>query len=275
MPGESKGCGCCCASRICFMVYCGIFALLSLIGIVNFVIPSANTCCSGLTFFLTGEAPSVEAAAYRYCNEFAIENGSSPTALGYTCDDVCMCGGEMCDFTAQAQQHFLGYIIQFGTNLVWIVVLIIGIIVACCKSASGVLCVMIVSTVLFVVQIAGSAIVSAAPNNVIIAFFLWAGAALPDWNGNPTADDDPSGASSWADPLWNCNDIYLATSEAFLQTSSTIQWVFGALFLCIFLHIWFTAYMTMKDIKKGVAGTGTGKPSHGDGVVMGVATAKP
>ena len=80
MPGESKGCGCCCASRICFMVYCGIFALLSLIGIVNFVIPSANTCCSGLTFFLTGEAPSVEAAAYRYCNEFAIENGSSPTA---------------------------------------------------------------------------------------------------------------------------------------------------------------------------------------------------
>ena len=82
MPGESKGCGCCCASRICFMVYCGIFALLSLIGIVNFVIPSANTCCSGLTFFITGEAPSVEAAAYRYCNEFAIENGSSPTALG-------------------------------------------------------------------------------------------------------------------------------------------------------------------------------------------------
>ena len=157
MPGESKGCGCCCASRICFMVYCGIFALLSLIGIVNFVIPSANTCCSGLTFFLTGEAPSVEAAAYRYCNEFAIENGSSPTALGYTCDDVCMCGGEMCDFTAQAQQHFLGYIIQFGTNLVWIVVLIIGIIVACCKSASGVLCVMIVSTVLFVVQIDDSA----------------------------------------------------------------------------------------------------------------------
>ena len=30
--------------------------------------------------------------------------------------------------------------------------------------------------------------------------------------------------------------------------------------------------MTMKDIKNGVAGTGTGKPSHGDGVVMGVAT---
>ena len=181
----------------------------------------------------------------------------------------------MCDFTAQAQQHFLGYIIQFGTNLVWIVVLIIGIIVACCKSASGVLCVMIVATVLFVVQIAGGAIVSAAPNNVMIAFFLWAGAALPDWNGNPTVDDDPSGASSWADPLWNCNDNYLATSEAFLQTSSTIQWVFGALFLCVFLHIWFTAYMTMKDIKTGVAGTGTGKPSHNDGVVMGVATAKP
>ena len=96
---------------------------------------------------------------------------------------------------------------------------------------------MIVSTVLFVVQIAGGAIVSAAPNNVIIAFFLWAGAALPDWNGNPTADDDPSGASSWADPLWNCNDIYLATSEAFLQTSSTIQWVFGALFLCVSPHL--------------------------------------
>ena len=94
MPGESKGCGCCCASRICFMVYCGIFALLSLIGIVNFVIPSANTCCSGLTFFLTGEAPSVEAAAYRYCNEFAIEKDADfvivvPSADATTLSSNC------------------------------------------------------------------------------------------------------------------------------------------------------------------------------------------
>ena len=217
------------------MVYCGIFALLSLIGIVNFVIPSANTCCSGLTFFLTGEAPSVEALEKFYCNEFAkceqYADGSATRATKSACATA------RCTATPPIMcSPFLGYIIQFGTNLVWIVVLIIGIIVACCKSASGVLCVMIVSTVLFVVQIAGGAIVSAAPNNVIIAFFLWAGAALPDWNGNPTADDDPSGASSWADPLWNCNDICNGERcMAFLQTSSTIQWVFGALFLCIFL----------------------------------------
>ena len=115
MPGESKGCGCCCASRICFMVYCGIFALLSLIGIVNFASRRRTRAAPG-HLLPHRRGPVRRGGGDLYCNEFAIENGSSPTALGYTCDEVCMCNGEMCDFTAQAQQHFLGYIIQFGTN---------------------------------------------------------------------------------------------------------------------------------------------------------------
>ena len=220
MPGESNGCGCCCASRICFMVYCGIFALLSLIGIVNFVIRSANTCCSGLTFFLTGEAPSVEAAAYRYCTEFAIENGSSPTALGYTCDDVCMCGGEMCDFTAQAQQHFLGYIIQFGTNLVWIVVLIIGIIVRAASPRRRPLC---DDRPPCSSSSRSPVAPSSAPRRTMSSSRSSCGRRrAPRLERQLTADDDPSGASSWADPLWNRNDIYLETSEAFLQTRAPL-----------------------------------------------------
>ena len=256
------------------MVYCGIFTLLSLIGMINFFVPSQTTCCTGLTFFLTGGegTQSIEQLAKIYCTEYAI-TGSSTTSqglpnLGYTCDSVCMCDGAMCDFTAQASQHFTGYIIQFSVNIVWIVTLIAGIVVAAVKSAMGVAVVTGVSILLFIIQIIGGAIVTAAPTNVLKAFFLWAGTALPDWNGNPTAGTSRT-AESWADPTWQCNETWETNIDGFLSFSQTFQWVFCAIFLVIFARIVFIAYMVRSDILKGVSGKGTGSaPDATSGVTV-------
>ena len=70
---QSKCCGCCCTSRIGVLVYCIVFAVLFLLGIVNFF-PLPNS-----SLWFTFMMADVVSSANDYCNTYAI---STPAEIG-------------------------------------------------------------------------------------------------------------------------------------------------------------------------------------------------
>ena len=70
---QSKCCGCCCTSRIGVFVYCSVFGVLSLLGIVNFF-PLPNS-----SLWFTFMMADVVSSANEYCNTYAI---STPAEIG-------------------------------------------------------------------------------------------------------------------------------------------------------------------------------------------------
>ena len=70
---QSKCCGCCCTSRIGVFVYCSVFGVLSLLGIVNFF-PLPNS-----SLWFTFIVADVVSSADEYCNTYAI---SIPAEIG-------------------------------------------------------------------------------------------------------------------------------------------------------------------------------------------------
>ena len=70
---QSKCCGCCCTSRIGVFVYCTVFGVLSLLGIVNFF-PLPNS-----SLWFTFMMADVVSSANEYCNTYAI---STPAEIG-------------------------------------------------------------------------------------------------------------------------------------------------------------------------------------------------
>ena len=77
---QSKCCGCCCTSRIGVFVYCIVFGVLSLLGIVNFF-PLPNS-----SLWFTFMMADIVSSANEYCNTYAIsttaEIGSGESFAG-------------------------------------------------------------------------------------------------------------------------------------------------------------------------------------------------